>query len=344
MTQVQAAPRIAVPPFIDPAALETFDPGAPVVRLGGDTMGTTWHVRAVVPCRLRIAEEELEQRITARLAAITRQMSHWDEGSLLSQFNHAPAGTVHPLPDDFHAVVACGLQIAADSDGAFDPAIGRLTDMWGLGPNPASGPPDAAAICTARAASGWRRLGFDAVAGTLIQPGDLWLDLSGIAKGYAVDAITEMLVELGVRHALVEIGGECRGRGMRPDGDPWWVDMENPPACNLPPLRIALHELAIATSGDYLRGAHTLDPRDGHPVRHDTTAVSVAHSSCMAADAWATALSVLPLPDAQALSRQHGLAARIVARAGDEWLSPALQAMLEETVPADTTETGPSPN
>ncbi|MEA1618610.1 FAD:protein FMN transferase [Erythrobacter sp. T5W1-R] len=328
MTQVQAPPRIAVPPFIDPAMLETFDPGAPVVRLGGDTMGTTWHVLAVVPARQHIPVAELERRITARLAAITCQMSHWDKGSLLSLFNHAPAGTLYPLPHDFNAVVACGLQIAADSEGAFDPAIGRLTDLWGLGPNPASDPPDAAAVRTAQAVSGWRRLGYDSEAPALLQPGGVWLDLSGIAKGYAVDAITDLLGDLGVHHALVEIGGECRGRGMRPDGDPWWVDMESPPACRLPPLRIALHELAIATSGDYLRGAHTLDPRDGLPVRHGATTVSVVHSACMVADAWATALGVAPLPHAQALARKHGLAVRFVSRSGDEWFSPALQAML----------------
>ncbi len=328
MTGVQAAPRIAVPSFIDAAALETLDAGAPTVRLDGTTMGTTWRVCAVVPHRLRIESDELERWITARLAAIVRQMSHWDADSLLSLFNHSLAGTVHPLPHDFNAVIACGLQIAADSAGAFDPAIGRLTDLWGLGPNPAAGLPDAAAVRTAQAASGWRRLGYDPDARALTQPGGLWLDLSGIAKGYAVDAITDLLSDLGVHHALVEIGGECRGRGMRPDGDPWWVDMESPPACRLPPLRIALHELAIATSGDYLRGAHTLNPRDGLPVRHGATTVSVVHSACMVADAWATALGVVPWPHAQALARKHGLAVRFVSRSGDEWFSPALQAML----------------
>lgn len=324
----KVSPRIAVPLAIDPAVFARFDPAAPIIRLDGATMGTTWHVLAAVPPSLSLTRADLASRITARLAALTRQMSHWDDGSQLSLINRAPAGTRHRLPHDLGEVIACSLAIAAASQGAFDPAIGRLTDLWGLGPNPAAQAPDCAAIAAALRHCGWHRVGFDPAARTLTQPGGLWFDLSGIAKGYAVDAISDLLAELGVRHAMVEIGGECRGRGMRPDGDPWWVDIENPPACTVPPLRLALHDIAIATSGDYLRGAHTLDPRDGLPVRHETSAVSVVHPSCMAADAWATALGVVPRSRAEALARTHGLAVRIVARGGEEWLSPALQAML----------------
>lgn len=328
MSDAQAAPRIAVPLAIDLAALESIDPAARVISHHGATMGTTWRVRAAMPPSLRLDEAQVAAQIEARLDSITRQMSHWDAGSLLSRFNHAPAGTVFTLPHDFAEVMARGLAIAEASGGAFDPAIGRLTDLWGLGPNPAKNQPCPDAVAGALHDCGWQRLRYDAAASTLTQPGGVWLDLSGIAKGYAVDAIADLLGELGIGHALVEIGGECSGRGMRPDGDPWWVDIENPPACTQPPLRIAMHQLAIATSGDYLRGAHTLDPRSGMPVMHSTTAVSVVHRSCMIADAWATALGVLGLEEAQDKARAHDLAARIVDRGGNEWLSPAMQSMM----------------
>lgn len=327
MTISAAATRIAVPPQIDANALAAHDPSAPVVTLSGATMGTTWQVQAAIPARPAGAGA-LTEAIQGRLDDLCAQMSHWDPASLLSRFNAAPAGSAHPLPADFAHVIASALGIAEASGGAFDPALGRLTDLWGLGPNPAGGAPDAAALEATRAVCGWQRLQFDPEAATLHQPGGVWLDLSGIAKGYAVDAVADLLAARGIVHALVEIGGECSGRGLRPDGDPWWVELENPSGCTLPPMRVALHGLAVATSGDYWRGGHTLDPATGLPATHDTTAVSVLHASCMVADGWATALGVLPPARARDLARKHDLAARIVARDGEEWLSPAMQIML----------------
>lgn len=328
MTETCPAPRLAVPTQIAAAGLRGHDPAAPVCALSGETMGTTWQVRAAVPHRLGLSATHLSARIAARLKEIVRALSHWDASSDLCAFNRAKPGTAIALAPDFATVMACALTVAQASDGAFDPAQGRLTDLWGLGPRPWQGEPDPGTLAEARKASGWRRLAYDPATATLRQPGGLWLDLSGIAKGHAADAVADLLAGLGMAHALVEIGGEWAGRGIRPDGDPWWIDLESPPGLALPPLRIALHQLGVATSGDYLRGAHTLDPRTGQPAIHATTAVSVLHRQCMAADAWATALSVADPDAAQALATRHGLAARIVSRAGTEWLSPALQAML----------------
>ena len=136
------------------------------------------------------------------------------------------------------------------------------------------------------------------------------------------------LADHEIHHALVEVGGECVGRGMRPDGDPWWVEAETPPGFAVPPLRVALHQLAVATSGDYLRGGHTIDPTSGQPAIHDTTAVTVVGYSCMEADAWATALSVPHPQMAQELATRLKLKVRLLTRGGEEWLSPALQALV----------------
>lgn len=328
MMPAQAAPRIAVPPVIDAAAWDSRDPAAPIITLTGTSMGTSWRVLAAVPVRLAVSSAVLGEQISARLAQICAQMSHWDASSCLSRFNRAPCGTRVSLSDDFAQVMACAFAIAQASGGAFDPALGRLTDLWGLGPTAQAGHPDAAALIAVRTGCGWQRLAFDPATRTLTQPGGVWLDLSGIAKGYAVDTVADLLGQHGIAHALVEIGGEISGRGMRPDGDPWWVEIENPPCCALPPLRVAAHQIAVASSGDYLRGAHTLDPATGLPVTHATTAVSVLHASCMVADAWATALSVADPERARNLARTHQLAARIVSRCGHEWFSPALQVML----------------
>lgn len=324
------SPRIAVPPLTDSRALLGLDRGACVADMGGETMGTYWKIRLAAQTHCDLAG--VKAAVEARLATIVAEMSHWEPDSLLSRFNASPGGNWTALPPDFAAVIEAGLDIAERTEGAFDPAIGRLTDIYGLGPNPASSLPDDRSIERALGVSGWRRLAYDAGARRLRQPGGLWLDLSGIAKGRAVDTVADLLAEMGLRHALVEIGGECAGRGMRPDSDPWWVDLENPPGIELPLLRIALHQLAVATSGTAVRGDHTLDPRTGRAVQTGTVSASVLHASAMHADAWATALTVLGPEEGAALAQSEELAARIIVeRDGEasEWLSPALRRMID---------------
>lgn len=319
--------RIAVPAELDPAAVAGWDPCAPVIELGGETMGTGWRARFAAPAGLD--REALGAPIQALLDMLVAEMSHWDEGSVLSRFNRAAPDSWTVLPPDFATVIAAALDVAARSDGAFDPAIGGLVDLWGFGPVRSSGAPAIDTVEAVRARGGWRRLAFDAAARRLYQPGGVRLDLSGIAKGHAVDRLSALLTARGVAHHLVEIGGEFVGRGLRPDGDPWWVELETPGAA-APPIRVALHQIAVATSGDYVRGRHTIDPRSGHPVAH-ALAVSVVHASAMLADAWATALSVVALKELGALCDVHGLAARALIRHDGEtveWISPALLEMI----------------
>lgn len=293
-----------------------------MLDLRGGTMGTSWSVRFAAPAGCEPAA--VEKAIAGRLESIVAEMSHWRRDSLISAYNRAGAGSWHPLPPAFSTVVAAAIEVAERSDGAFDPTIGRLVDLVGFGPDPDLRSDDPARLASARSKAGWRRL--ERRDRCLLQPGGLALDLSGIAKGYAVDAVADLLGGLGIAHALVEIGGELVGRGIRPDGDPWWVDLEDPPGLALPRLRIALHGIAVATSGDYRRGAHSIDPRTGRSAT-GIRSVSVIHRTAMLADAWATALTVRGAEAGMALACREGIAARIVD--DREWLSPALVEMLE---------------
>lgn len=290
-------------------------------------MGTRWRTLVTAARGGDIAGAE--RAIVARLASLVAEMSHWEENSLLCRFNRAPPGEWFTLPADFVAVMTRALALAAITDGAFDPAIGRLVDLWGFGPPGPRPTPEEAAIAAARASGGYRRLVWDAAACRLRQPGGLSLDLSGIAKGYAADALADLLAAYGLRHALVEVGGELVGRGIRPDGEPWWVDMENPPGIDLAPLRTALHGIAVATSGRYVRGDHNIDPRTGYAPPNDVIAVSVIASTATDADAWASALIVLGRDSGFTLATRHDIAARFILDDGTERLSPALRAMLE---------------
>lgn len=319
--------RIAVPDRIDAAALATWSRAAPVITLDGETMGTTWRVKIASPPGF--VSGDLHAAITARLAAIVAQMSHWQADSTLGRFNRAAAGEAFVLPPDFATVLEAAISVATRSGGAFDPAIGAVVDLWGHGPARVHRAPTPPELTAATQVSGLGRLLYDPADRVLRQPGGLRLDLSGIAKGFAVDALAALLRARGCHHALVEIGGELVGLGLKPDGDPWWVDLETPVA-GLEPLRLALHQCAVATSGDYVRGHHTIDPRTALPVTH-AVCVSVIHDCAMLADAWATALGAAPPAAMQAMATREKLCVRAVIRdAGEvrEWISPALAALI----------------
>lgn len=291
-------------------------------------MGTSWSLQAVAP------PAGTAEGVQAALDRIVAQMSQWEPDSDLARFNRSTAGRWQPLPPEFVTVLKGALDVASASGGAFDPAIGALTDLWGFGSAPApEETPDSATIAALIAAD--RSVELDALGLRVRRSPGVQLDLSGIAKGYGVDHAAEWLLGCGVRHFLLEVGGELRGEGAKPDGQPWWVDVESPPGISIPPLRVALHRLSIATTGDYRRWldadgrryGHTLDPRSGAPVESGLRSVTVLHSSCMLADAWATALTVLGPDHGLAAAECHSLAAHFVAADGER-MSTALRKML----------------
>lgn len=294
-------------------------------------MGTTWSAGIVAP------PPGVQAAIEDVLATIIAQMSHWEPTSELSRINDCPPGTWHRIGPEFAQVMGQALDIAKRSDGAFDPAMGVAVDLWGFGPpGPREGLPTEAEIEAARALCGYDAIDFDPLLLRLRLTRPVRLDLSGIAKGYTVDAVAARLRAMGCLDFLVEIGGELLGEGIQPDGQPWWVDVETPPGFNAAPQRIALHGLAVATSGDYRRAflsgdrryAHTIAPRTASPVASEVASVTVLHGDCVCADAWASALAVLGPGDGMALAAREGLAARMLMRDRNDRVSPALAAMI----------------
>lgn len=314
-------------------------PSAGKIRvLNGQTMGTAWSVKYVDIPGLEPAE--LQHAIQITLDTMVAQMSTWREDSDISRFNQARSASWHVLPNDFFNVMECALSIAECTHGAFDPTIGSLVNLWGFGPETRSmtSLPTTGEISDALSRCGWQKLKLDRKNRRLLQPGSISIDFSGIAKGYGVDRICATLQKKGVQHYLVEIGGELSGSGIKPDGYPWWVTLERPPEYSGPEMVVALHNLAIATSGNYRRYfqhldqyyAHTVDPETGWPVKNAPLSVTVLHEECMHADALATAITVMGLPTGLEFANRHGIAALILS--GDKTtghFSDALAAMLE---------------
>ncbi|UUL82051.1 FAD:protein FMN transferase [Sphingomonas qomolangmaensis] len=320
--------HVALPALVAPEAFARRDAAARIARFGGEAMGTSWSALVVAP------PPGLEAELWRTIDAVIASMSQWRPDSALSAFNRAPIGEWWALPADLAEVLATAVAIGGASDGAFDPACGALADLWGFGPpGPRTSVPSPREVTDALARSGTRHLELDARRAR--RHARIALDLSGIAKGHAVDRLAATCRAAGAQDFLVEIGGEYAGGGIRPDGQPWWVAVEAPPglAAN---LRIGLHDLAVATSGDYRRFVaqdghrfgHSIDPRTGWPIDNGIVSATVVAADCMSADGWATALTVLGGDAAMATAERNGVAAQLRAGDGREWITPALAAML----------------
>ncbi|ACL58037.1 FAD:protein FMN transferase [Methylobacterium nodulans] len=270
--------------------------------------------------------EGLRAAIQAAVTKVDRQMSTWDPASDLNHLNAARVGTWIDIPRELAIVLAAGIEIGCASAGAFNIAVGTLVRAWGFGSGARM--PDAATIA---ALSGHPSL----VTPNLLQvdePGcrarklaPLALDLSGIAKGFGVDEIARVLATAGVTAFLAGIDGELCACGIKPDGRLWAVGHEQPE----PGLRslagvLELTDCAVATSGHYRHRrdvggrvvSHTMDPRTGAPLSNRLASVTVLASTCMAADAWATALLVSGEIEGVRLAERLGIRALFVQSDG----------------------------
>ncbi|NJC41198.1 thiamine biosynthesis lipoprotein [Brevundimonas alba] len=313
----------------------------------GESMGTTWAVRLSPPPGS--ARADFQSAIEDELKRIILLFSHWEPRSELSRLNAAPPG-FWAVSEPFWTLLNAALDLADETNGAVDPTLGALVDLWGFGP-PGPRPLDAFGvgptvpfedeIAAALALSGWGRLRLNREARAVQQLGGVKLDLSGIAKGHAVDRLSERLTAMGATHHLVEIGGELRGAGVKPDGQPWWVQLEQAPGSPAPRTVAALFDMAVATSGDWVRRyevygqtySHTLDGRTGRPVDTGVASVTVLADTAIYADAMATALTVMGSEEGLAFAEAMNIAAAFVVRGEDgltETITPAFSAMLEE--------------
>ncbi len=302
-------------------------------HLHGETMGTTWSVRVVVPAGVSL--HDLQAGIQRCLDLVDRQMSTYKPHSDLSRFNTAPAGTWHPLPSACFTVLAHALKLARDTGGAYDPTVGPLVNLWGFGPDARTHrAPSGQVIVDARARIGWWKVKLDATTEMAFQPGGIYLDLSSVAKGYSVDLVGAWLDEVGVTAWLIEVGGELKGKGMKPDGSPWRIGIERPDATEQLDRIVSLSGRAIATSGDYRRSydsgdatySHHIDPRSGYPVPHTVASVSILATQAMTADPLGTALTVLGPEHGLAYARERNLAVLFVLHGEhgfEERMSPA---------------------
>jgi FAD:protein FMN transferase len=288
----------------------------PDVTFVGMCMGTSWKVTVVRDGGFDEAEvPQLRAAVEAELDGVDASMSTWRPDSELSRFNRAEPGVGVELSDATWEVLDLAREVHDLTGGAFDPTVLPLVRAFGFGGGEAPTAPSAEELEQLRARIGLELLIDRRPILDKSIPG-VEVDLSAVAKGYAVDRVHDALVANGVERFLVEVGGELRVRGERPGGGPWRVGVEDPRTSTerVPYAVVSLSDGALATSGDYrntveLDGAvvsHLFDPRIARPVSSHVASASVLASTCARADALATALAVLGGPAAVELSASAG--------------------------------------
>ena len=303
------------------------------IQLNGNTMGTYYVVKLY--SKAAVDQTALQQAIDKELEQINDLMSTYRPESELMRFNRHASSEPFALSEQTRVVVAEALRLAEQTDGVLDITVGPLTELWGFGARGrVEQAPSDEDIATARALVGYDKLTLADNQLTKSVAG-LAVDLSTIAKGYGVDQVAAILEQYGIDNYLVEIGGEMRIKGKKPDAKRWKIAIEKPVNAERAVQRILqTGDMGVATSGDYrnyfeeeaVRYSHLLDPRTGKPIQHRTVSVTVLHPSCMTADGYATALNVMAADEALAFANRYNIAALIVVKTDDGFTELATDA------------------
>ncbi|WP_194776700.1 FAD:protein FMN transferase [Pararhodonellum marinum] len=265
------------------------------ISFSGSTMGTSYNV-----VYLDEKRRNFKSSVDSLLVELNKSLSTYIPNSEISRFNQQDS-LVYASPF-FFPVLEKSRDIYQWSEGAFDPTVGPLVNLWGFGPEGPEKKEDASVYERLRLV-GFDQLEFDQKVVRKNRQG-LYLDFSAIAKGYGVDLVAEFLKQKGIANMLVEIGGELVGRGVNDKGEIWKVGINQPDEGALRNdlyAILALDNKGMATSGNYRnfyekdgkKYSHTIDPATGYPVQHELLSATVLAKDCMTADAIATAVMVM---------------------------------------------------
>lgn len=309
--------------------------------INGRIMGTYYRVTVAGTAADRLAS--LGPGVLTVLGNVDRDMSTYRADSALSRVNRAPGGIWSSVPGSLVDVVTLARSVSKSSQGAFDVTAGPLVNLWGFGPEQRlTKPPSPGQIAAVRELVSFKALDVSRQPPALRKAADgVYVDLSAVAKGYAVDAVSRFLTARGVTHYLVDVGGELRAGGLNPDGEAWSVAVETPHPGSQRGIQrlIDLSDKAVATSGDYRnffehngrQFSHLIDPRTGHPVEHGLVSATVVADTAALADAYATAVLVLGPDEGLALLKRRRLHGMLVHKTDDgyrELFTPGFRTLL----------------
>ena len=308
--------------------------------LQGMTMGTHYHVNVLNQERTGKKlpnQTELQRSIQRQLERIEMLMSNWRVESEISRFNRFEVGVPFEVDSQTYTVLKLAQEVSKLTKGAFDISVSPLVELWGFDSQvKLPKKPTQEKISAIMRYISYQYLILIPGSKTIQKQRPITINVSAIAKGYAVDQIANYLLQSGINNFLVEIGGEIRTHGVRANGSPWRIAIEQPDYSENRLKRevervVLLSDKAIATSGNYRnfftengqRYSHILNPITGKAVSHNTVSVSVVDGYTARADALATALMVMGSTEGINFCEKHRIAAYFIDRQDDSFDSIA---------------------
>lgn len=302
-------------------------------------MGTRYHITVMTTPSVTLSEAELQQAIDEQLRLLNQQLSTYLTDSELSQLNNAFVNEAQSVSANLFDVLMLSLELGWLSNGAFDITVGPLVNLWGFGPGgieQQARVPNESDIVSAKKQVGFQSLEFNILDSAVLKNKDVTIDLSAIAKGFAVDKIAELLSFAGYTDYMVEIGGELRLQGNSPKGQAWKIAIESPIANSIGQLHQAVNisGASMATSGDYRnffevdgkRYSHTIDPTTGYPIDHQLASVTVISDSAAYADGLATAINVLGPEKGMLIAESQNLAIYMIVNTPEGFVTKVSKA------------------
>ena len=266
------------------------------ITIHGSTMGTTYTIK--INSTKHIKNNYLEQSIEEKLKDLNSIFSTYSDSTEISKINLSKSKIIN-LSDDLAFVLKKALYYSQLSDGLYDPTVFPLVDLWGFGPTNINSKPNKNKVNELLKNISYKYISLNEKE-LLLSNSNLYIDLNSIAKGYAVDSISNLLLNMGFSDFMVEIGGEVKCIGEN-NKNKWIIGIINPKDENNL-IKTNLKNMSIATSGNYnnyliyedVRYPHIINPKTGWPINNNIISASVITENCIDADAIATILMLLP--------------------------------------------------
>lgn len=309
-------------------------------KIEGYAQGTTYHLTFELPADSTTELPAIEKAVSDEFARMDKALSNYRDDSTIEEFNATQTTDVLVAEAELVSLVEAARNVHRASNGCYDLTIKPLFDLWGFKQEEFN-PPSDADLAQTMAIIGLDNLETVDATHLRKQIPTLRIDVSSIGQGYAVGQIVKVLEQYGVQHYLVEIGGELKISGKKPDGEPWKIALEKP----LPNER-KMHKIvsfdtgipmSLMASGTYRhyfdsngkRYSHILDARTGKPIEHNTVSVAVLHPNPTIADAWSTALLCLGSREGLKAANDNNLAALFIDQQDNELIETKSKAMDE---------------
>lgn len=245
------------------------------------------------------------------------EISRYTDGSYIDMINDSAGISSVQVPDEIYSLIESTVVMAEETEGLFNPAIGPLTALWGIGTEDARIPSDDE-IASVLPLLDWRSIILDdEERSVFLKEKGMSLDLGAVGKGWAADMVQDYLESLSIEHAIVNLGGNILLVGGKEDGSGWNVGIKDPENTSYVFMRLSIEDGTVITSGGYQRYIekdgviyhHILDSRTGYPFTTDILSATVINPSGTLGDMLSTVLFAAGSEKAEAIASQHGVRA-----------------------------------